>query len=96
MSPGVRGHGAVAGEVLPLLDAHAHVGAGVLLAGRARAWEEGSGRRRVGRKRETPQESTVRRRQTERERESRPTGRHNAGLMQKECTPERATACGPK
>lgn len=32
--PGVGRHGAVACEVLPLLDAHAHVGTRVLLAGR--------------------------------------------------------------
>lgn len=32
--PGVGRHGAVACEVLPQLDAHAHVGTGVLLAGR--------------------------------------------------------------
>lgn len=43
VGPGVRRHGAVAREVLPLLDAHAHVGAGVLLAGRARAWREAGG-----------------------------------------------------
>lgn len=41
VSPRVGRHGAVAGEVLPLLDAHAHVGARVLLAGGARAWEKG-------------------------------------------------------
>lgn len=46
-------HGAVAGEVLPLLDAHAHVGARVLLAGGARAWENG---RKGERDREAPQE----------------------------------------
>lgn len=49
--PGVGRHGAVTREVLPLLDAHAHVGTGVLLAGRAwtcvkggrqeTAWEDG-------------------------------------------------------
>lgn len=49
--PGVGRHGAVTREVLPLLDAHAHVGTRVLLAGRAwtcvkggrqeTAWEEG-------------------------------------------------------
>lgn len=38
----VRGHGAVAGEVLPLLNAHAHVGAGVLLTRGAGAWREGT------------------------------------------------------
>lgn len=32
--PGVGRHGAVTCEVLPLLDAHAHVGTRVLLAGR--------------------------------------------------------------
>lgn len=32
------GHGAVAGVVLPLLDADAHVGAGVLLTGGARTY----------------------------------------------------------
>ena len=44
MSPRVRCHGAVAGEVLPLLDTHTHVGTRVLLAGRARAWEKAGGR----------------------------------------------------
>lgn len=45
MSPRIRRHGAVAGEVLPLLDAHTHVGAGVLLAGGARPckWGRRSG-----------------------------------------------------
>lgn len=40
VAPRVGRHGAVAGEVLPLLDAHAHVGARVLLAGGARAYRE--------------------------------------------------------
>ena len=31
----VRGHGAVTGVVLPLLDTHTHVGTGVLLTGGA-------------------------------------------------------------
>lgn len=48
VGPGVRRHGAVAGEVLPLLDAHAHVGAGVLLAGGARAWRGGGEAEREG------------------------------------------------
>lgn len=46
-------HGAVAGEVLPLLDAHAHVGARVLLAGGARTWDGGG---KGEREREVPQE----------------------------------------
>lgn len=45
VGPRVGRHGAVTGEVLPLLDAHAHVGARVLLAGGARAWEKAGGRR---------------------------------------------------
>lgn len=32
VGPRIRRHGAVTGEVLPLLDAHTHVGTGVLLA----------------------------------------------------------------
>lgn len=45
VSPRVGGHGAVAGEVLPLLNAHAHVGTRVLLAGGARTCqgEKGGG-----------------------------------------------------
>ena len=38
LGAGVGRHGAVAGVVLPLLDADAHVGTGVLLAGGARTW----------------------------------------------------------
>lgn len=57
MRPRVRRHGAVAGEVLPLLDAHTHVGTRVLLAGRARACEKAGWRvfgGREGGKREIP------------------------------------------
>lgn len=46
---GVGGHGAVTCEVLPLLDAHAHIGAGVLLAGRTRTCVKVGDRRRHGR-----------------------------------------------
>lgn len=46
MSPSVRCHRTVAREVLPLLEAHAHVGARVLLTGCTRSWEKlGAGRR---------------------------------------------------
>ena len=47
--PRVGRHGAVTGEVLPLLDAHAHVGAGVLLAGRTGTCVKVGDRRRHGR-----------------------------------------------
>lgn len=47
--PGVGRHGAVTCEVLPLLDAHAHVGAGVLLAGRTRTCVKVGDRRGHGR-----------------------------------------------
>lgn len=50
VSPRVRRHRAVTGEVLPLLDAHTHVGARVLLAGCAWAWEN------AGTGKEMPQE----------------------------------------
>lgn len=89
VGPRVGRHGAVAGEVLPLLDAHAHVGAGVLLAGGARAWEKG---RNGERKREAPQEKkktnkktvkavkyimlTTRRQHAERERNATPVKRN--------------------
>lgn len=46
---GVGRHGAVTCEVLPLLDAHAHVGAGVLLAGRTRTCMKVGDRTRHGR-----------------------------------------------
>lgn len=49
--PGVGRHGAVTREVLPLLDAHAQVGAGVLLAGRTGTCVKVGDRR--GRGRET-------------------------------------------
>lgn len=56
VSPRVRRHRAVTGEVLPLLDTHTHVGAGVFLAGRTWAWEKAGGR---GREREMPQEKST-------------------------------------
>lgn len=47
--PGVGRHGAVTREVLPLLDAHAHVGTGVLLAGRTRTCVKEGDRKQHGR-----------------------------------------------
>lgn len=44
LGAGVGCHGAVTGEVFPLLDAHAHVGTRVLLACGAGTWYSGNGR----------------------------------------------------
>lgn len=78
VSPCVRCHRAVTGEVLPLLDAHTHVGARVLLAGCAWAWEK------AGTGKEMPQEKSV-----VKQHQEVLLGLNNAVVMQKKCTLER-------
>lgn len=80
--PSVGRHGAFTGEVLPLLDAHAHVGAGVLLAGRTWTCMKVGDRRRHGR---TALPSIVK---------SDFWALNNDRFMQNKCTTERETTCG--
>lgn len=53
VGPRVRRHRAVTGEILPLLDAHAHVGTRVLLTGCTWAWRQAGVKEKKKRKKGT-------------------------------------------